>query len=295
MNKVKIRCSVCGKSFKTPSPKKTVCPACDAAAKRAKHQSAPAQESRPVPAATSQVDVRAALRAGQENQGQFAAYRAPTPPPAPVAAQAATHAAHSARGQVQGARPDHRPGQQDTRLGHKAKAPRPEPRPATPRPPREPKPRVQKKPFEPTPEQIEAIRTRYLELAQPEFDGIRHQIAHELGIPLRVVKQTIKEVRAQTSTASWWENGNVLPSPEQIEQVRALYVPLLPEPAIGVHKLIAKQLKLTNTSVYQAIGHIRDEMNLPRYTERATTEDEEPVLPPTEAEVAVHAEAAAGE
>lgn len=262
MNKIKMRCTVCGKSFKTPSAKKTVCPACDAEAKRARHQQAPVQEQRPV--TTSTVDVRAVLRAGQENQGQYAAYRAPAPPPVEASAEPA-HAAHK-----HGiAKPAERPGQR----------PRPDraarPAPRAPKPPREPKPRVQQKPFEPSLEQIEAIRARYLELAQPEFDGIRHQIANESGVPLRVVKQAIKELRAEMSLASWWEAGQLLPNSEQIEQVRALYVPLLPAPAIGIHKHIAKELKLANTSVYLAIGHIRQELELPQYNPRPEEADRE--------------------
>jgi hypothetical protein len=132
------------------------------------------------------------------------------------------------------------------------------------------------KPFEPTPEQVEAIRARYLELANPEYDGIRHTIANELGLPLRVVKQKVKELREEKAIASWWESGQMLPTPDQIELVRALYAPQLPEPAIGIHKQIAKELKLANTSVYLAIGHIRHELDLPRYNDRpeiATQED----------------------
>ena len=264
MNKMKVRCTVCGKSFKTPSAKKTVCPSCDAEAKRTRHQHLAAQEHRPV-AAPSSVDVRAVLRAGQENKGEFGAYKAPSPPPAPAPAES-SHAAHK-HGAARPARPAAKPG------------------PKAPREPRVPKPRILRKPFEATPEQIDAIRTRYLELAQPEFDGIRHKIATELGIPLRAVKSAVKELREEKSIASWWDSGQQEPNPEQIEQVRALYLPLLPEPVIGVHKQIAKELKLANTSVYLAIGHIRQELALPQYNPRpenlvaASGEEGEPARP----------------
>jgi hypothetical protein len=232
MNKVKVRCAVCGKSFKTPSLKKTVCPSCEAEQKRARHQQ-PAAVTKPAVQTSSTLDVRAALRAAQENQGQFGAYRPPAPPPAP-----------------------------------KPQGQRAEAKPKAPKPPREKKPRVQTKPFEPTPEQIAAIKDRYIQLAQPEFNGIRHQIANEMGIPLRVVKQAVKEVREEQEIPSWWDRGGAMPGPEDLEKIRAMYVPLLPEPEIGVHKRIAAALKLTNTSVYQAIGQIRTEMNLPRYNPR---------------------------
>ncbi len=263
MNKVKVRCSVCGKSFKTPSLKKTVCPACEAAAKRAKHQPGIAPAVAAAPAATATVDVRAALRAAQENQGQFGAYKPPAPPPpAPIheraVAQAHRAGVHGHAGKP--GRPDHR-GAGKPREGKEAQ-------PRVPKGPRTPKPRIQTTPFEPTPEQTAAIRERYLALAQPEFDGIRHQIANELGIPLRAVKHVIKIAREEAQIRSWWEQGGGLPSPENLERIRELYVPLLPDPEVGVHKRIASELHITNTSVYQAIGQIRTDLHLPRYAQR---------------------------
>ena len=267
MNKVKARCSVCGKSFKTPSLKKTVCPNCDADAKRARHQS-PA----PVPivhatVTTPAVDVRAALRAAQENQGQFGAYR-PAPPPPPVqtpasAAQSAATAVVARNGAAppRGAKPT-------ARTPGTPKPTRGEGTAQRPRVARERKPRVQTTPFVASEEQVAAIRARYLELAKPEFDGIRHQVATELGIPLRAVKDVVKTVRSEEAIASWWDNGGSVPTPEQIEQVRALYLPQLPAPTVGVHKQIAATLHVSNTCVYQAIGQIRSELELPRYTPR---------------------------
>ncbi|HWE61759.1 MAG TPA: hypothetical protein VHB98_08615, partial [Chloroflexota bacterium] len=213
-----------------------------------------------------------ALRAAQENQGQFGAYRAPAPPVAekPAAAppsaggtKPAGLAARDAQQATVGVRPA-----QPFHKGARDARPRKQ-KPQAPRPPRERKPRVTMKPFEPSPEQVTAIRQRYVELAQPEFNGIRHQIANELGIPLRAVKDVVKQVRAEQELPSWWDNSGNLPTPEQIDQVRALYLPLLPEPEIGIHKQIAATLKLSNTSVYQAIGAIRAEMALPRYAPRA--------------------------
>ena len=187
MNKVKVRCSVCGKSFKTPSLKKTVCPNCEADMKRAKHQTSAPATPQPVVSTTS-VDVRAALRAAQENQGQFGAYRAPAPPVTEKSVPSQPPATRPAPPAV-AARSAH-PMPAADKPGHKAATPR-KPRSHAPHPPRERKPRVQMKPFEPTSEQVAAIRQRYLELAQPEFDGIRHQIATEMGIPLRTVKEVV--------------------------------------------------------------------------------------------------------
>lgn len=271
MNKVKIRCSVCGKSFKSPSAKKTICPNCDANMKRAKHQAAAPATPQPV-VTSSNVDVRAALRAAQENQGQFGAYRPPAPPPAiesPATVRAQQgHPGHAARAGAGAPAAAQRPARPTFKPGGKPRGPRAEEKPRTPRPPRERKPRAQTKPFEPTAEQITAIRQRYLELAHPEFDGIRHQIATEMGIPLRAVKDVVKQVRSEQEIPSWWDSNGNLPTPEQIDQIRALYMPHLPAPDVGIHKQIAASLKLSNTSVYQAIGAIRAELELPRYTPR---------------------------
>ena len=271
MNKMKARCSVCGKSFKTPSLKKTVCPNCDADAKRARHQSPAPAPVVQAAVATPTVDVRAALRAAQENQGQFGAYR-PAPPPVPAqtpptgtgAGAGTAQSAATAVAARNGAAPPRgaKPGQRAP------KPPRPEGGDPRPRVARERKPRVQTKPFVASEEQVAAIRARYLELAKPEFDGIRHQVATDLGIPLRAVKDVVKTVRGEEAIASWWDNGGSPPTPEQIEQVRVLYLPQLPAPAVGIHKEIAATLHISNTCVYQAIGQIRSELELPRYTPR---------------------------
>ncbi|MGH2509314.1 MAG: hypothetical protein ACRDHZ_18200, partial [Ktedonobacteraceae bacterium] len=75
---------------------------------------------------------------------------------------------------------------------------------ATPKPKREKIPPPE--PFHPTPEQIAQVEARYLELAAPsEFDGIRSQIAQELTIPKKAVKNIIKELREREHIQSWWE------------------------------------------------------------------------------------------
>jgi hypothetical protein len=258
MNRVKVRCSVCGRPFKTPLAKKTVCPACEAEAKRAKHRAERPQVEKPVAGTTSSVDVRAALRAAQENQGQYGAYRPPAPVTAPPAESPQTGKPGS-NGLILGRQPG--PSTEGK--------PRPR-REAQPRPPkaRTAKPRISQKPFEPSPEQATAIRERYLALARPEFDGVRHQIATEMGIPLRAVKNVIKMARDDEQVQSWWERSGGAISAEDIELIKTLYVPYLPDPDIGVHKQIASQLHLTNTSVYLAIGRIRTDMQLPRYLPR---------------------------
>lgn len=143
----------------------------------------------------------------------------------------------------------------------------------TPKPPPEPKPKREKipppAPFVPTPEQITQVQTRYIELAQPEFDGIRTQIAQELNIPKKAVKQIVKELRESQHIPSWWDSQSFKGSEEDMAKVRELYEPALPLPDIGVHKKIAEQLSLKPVDVYHAIKTIRAQLNLPQYNDPA--------------------------
>ena len=146
------------------------------------------------------------------------------------------------------------------------------PRAKTPRQPMPPKPKREKtpppQPFVPTEEQVKQVEERYLELAAPtEFDGIRTQIAKELSIPKKAVKKIVKELRARQSIPSWWELQTYKGSSEELEKIKAAYLPLLPVPPVGVHKKIGEELSLKPGVVYQAIKAIRLEMNLPQYND----------------------------
>ena len=134
-----------------------------------------------------------------------------------------------------------------------AAKPKREPRPPTP-------------PFAPTPEQITAIEQRYFELAQPgEFDGIRTQISKDLGIPKSAVKRIVSTLRERQGIPSWWDLQSYHGSPEDMEKVRAAYLPFLPLPPVGVHKQIAELLSIAPGAVYQAIKVIRTELSLPPF------------------------------
>ena len=54
-------------------------------------------------------------------------------------------------------------------------------------------------------------------------------------------------------------------SPEQVLAIQTLYIPLLPLPPIGCHKIIAQQLKMDEWRVHVGIGVVRQQMNLPRW------------------------------
>lgn len=149
--------------------------------------------------------------------------------------------------------------------GHTGAAQRPprEPRAQTePRKPREPRPA----PFTLTDETRERIEARYLELATPvEFDGIRTQLAQELGVPKGTIKRVVSELRARMQLPSWWELQAYHGSPADLERIRAAYLPLLPVPPVGIHKQIGENLGLDPVTVYQGIRRVRAEMRLPQY------------------------------
>ncbi len=143
-----------------------------------------------------------------------------------------------------------------------------------PKPPAPPRPKREKipppPPFIPTPEQVQQIEERYLELAQPaEFDGIRTQIAQELSIPKKAVKKIVKELRARQNIPSWWEVQTYNGSMEELAKIKALYEPLLPVPPLNIHKKIAEELSMKSGVVYQAIKKIRQELELPQYNDPA--------------------------
>ncbi len=184
------------------------------------------------------------------------------------------------------------------------KPPRPagqggKPKVKVPKPPPAPKPKREKieppKPFEPTAEQITQVETRYLELATPiEFDGIRTQIAQELGIPKTAVKKIIKDLRDRQHIPSWWDAQSYKGDDEELARIKTAYEPYLPLPDVGIHKKIAEELSLKAGDVYQAIKLIRTQMGLPQYNDPAlhgielksakSTEDNSeavPAIPPT--------------
>jgi hypothetical protein len=175
------------------------------------------------------------------------------------------------RAPQEGNTPHGHAGHKPAHAGEKG-GPRGKSKPHTPRQPTPPKPPREKipppPPFVPTPEQITQVEERYLELSQPtEFDGIRTQIANELQIPKKAVKQIVKDLRARSHIPSWWELQTYKGSTEELEQIKAVYEPYLPLPPIGVHKLIAEQLSIKAGVVYQAIKTIRQELGLPQYND----------------------------
>lgn len=260
-NKVKMKCAVCHKAFKSNNLKQTICDDCER--KRRQEKTAP-------PAAKPAAAVAAKAAAGAkptwltQSVEQLPTPPAPFVPPPPRAPRPAVRA----EGQPTGVTVSRSVGAPAPRPSGPArpsqkfapKTPKPS---AEPRPPRVVKPPPQ--PFAPAPEQIAAIEARYLELAQPEFDGIRSQIAAELSIPKAAVKRIIAALRSREHVPSWWELQTYTGTPEEMARIRTAYLPLLPVPPVGIHRLLAKELEMPSAKVYLGIRAIRDELHLPPF------------------------------
>lgn len=255
--KVKMRCARCGKPFKSSNAKQTLCSECEAKERAARA----AVKSAPKPAAVAAAPVSAPKivgpGAGILDPRLAVAVPAPAPAPAPV-----THAQQPARAGAE------RHGEPKA-AGRPASPGAPAGKPQEKRPPREPKTRTPKpatKPFELTEDLRAKVEARYLELAQPvEYDGIRSKIATEMSVPKAAVKKAVLELRKRMQMPSWWELQAYTGAPEELERIRAAYMPHLPVPPVGVHKQIATDLGLDASAVYQGIRRIRAELRLPQY------------------------------
>ncbi len=263
-NKTKMKCAHCHKAFKSSKATQTLCDECERKRRQERAAQGPSLVTTPAtakPHATQTPSAAPARPAWMEAAKEFDPTTLPPPPPtppmprerpvAPVApVSRGPHAAPVApRGVVPGPRKP---------AGERA------PRPFTPR---TPKPLKEKKeppkPYQATPEEIAAIQARYLELAQPEFDGIRTQISREMQIPKHVVKKAVAEVRTREHLPSWWDVQGYQGPPEDLERINAAYAPQLPVPPIGVHRIIAKDLEMTPMQVYRGIRTIRMSLGLP--------------------------------
>jgi len=242
-NKVKLKCGACGKMFKANKTQ----PLCDECERKRRQMKANA------PAPTAKVT--STLTNGKPQWLAASTERDPASlhealsglPPVPRSKP--TRPTQTTGGQQKFA------GTAATVIAPKVKAVSPQPIkkvPVSPIPP-----------YVPTAEEIHRIEQRYLTLAQPEFDGIRTQIAHELQIPKRVVKEVVAALRTHMQLPSWWDARPYMGTPEQLQQIRDAYLPALPQPPVGIHKQIAAELNLSKTLVYQGIFALRKELNLP--------------------------------
>jgi hypothetical protein len=252
--KVKMRCAKCNKSFKSVSPKHTLCPECETKermARAATKVSIPKPQVTPIKTQPTIVGPGASILVpGLAISNQPSTPEHLSHPVRPHDHMQHHHSPHSTQ-------PPGGTGQSGAHL---------------PKAMRDSKQRVARAPAQPSPaltvsDELRArIEARYQELAQPvEFDGIRTQIAAELGVPKPVVKRTVAHLRQRLHLPSWWELQSYSGTTTDLERIRVAYMPYLPVPEVGVHKRLAIELGLDAGLVYQGIHRIRAELHLPQY------------------------------
>jgi len=274
----RVRCVACGKWFKAAKATEIRCPDCTRAVQkqRAAQDATPrAASARPTFVIERLTPEELAAQREHERAAAQARREARRERTSVVGAEQPQQAAipplpgKDAAGTVTGRPLPHARGERPRRPGA-AKATPPEP--AAP----EPKaiPRKERRPSTPrfvlTPEQVAAIERRYRELAQPhEYDGTRHTIAAEMGIPLRAVREVVQKLRQRERLTISRPPADLGITADELARVRECYLPLLPLPPVGIHKQIAAELGMANTRVFQAIALIRQELGLPQYNPRA--------------------------
>jgi hypothetical protein len=262
MSKLRVKCGKCGTVFKTNNTRQIYCNACT----RQLHQEKIAAQAKP--ASRPQPATIGAKPAWLNSAGAPAHATVTSPTPTherrPARPSPVSQAPEPRDPGVQKHEPEQSEGHsQGQPHGTKQKKPA-KPASTPPKPKREPKPASE--PFVVTDEQIALIEQRYIELAQPaEFDGIRTQIARELGIPKSVVKKAIATLRARDNLPSWWDLRGFDGTPEEQEQIRRAYERYLPVPPLGVHKIIAEEIQMPPVRVYLGIRSVRQAMGLPPY------------------------------
>jgi hypothetical protein len=267
--KVRMRCARCGKHFKSVSAKHTLCPDCEARERAARAAGKGTSSLRP-PVTPVRAQRPTIVGPGAAILVPELAQKSPVPttestlghiekaPYGESGSKAASAGRHGERTPITSdpERADYPPTAnrtpKATKQARSFRAATTPPDPAAS--------------FELTEDLRVSIELRYQELAQPvEFDGIRTQIAAELGIPKAVVKRTVADLRKRLQLPSWWELQSYTGSAADLERIRAAYLPHLPVPDVGVHKHLAAQLGIDSGIVYQGIRRIRAEMRLPQY------------------------------
>jgi hypothetical protein len=267
--KVRMRCARCGRHFKSVSAKHTLCPDCEASERAARAAGKGSSSLRP-PATPVRAQRPTIVGPGAAILVPELAQKGPLPTTGSTLGhlEKASYGESGPKAASAGRHGEHTPVSSDPGRGDHSGAAN-----------RTSKAAKQARPFQAAPPARDpaasfvltedlrvSIEIRYQELAQPvEFDGIRSQIAAELGIPKAVVKRTVADLRKRLQLPSWWELQSYTGNAADLERIRAAYLPNLPVPDVGVHKQLATQLGLDSGIVYQGIRRIRAEMRLPQY------------------------------
>ncbi|MDX2086110.1 MAG: hypothetical protein SFZ03_12070 [Candidatus Melainabacteria bacterium] len=112
------------------------------------------------------------------------------------------------------------------------------------------------------------IEKQYRDALPLPNPDIHELIGEALDIPPSKVFFGINLVRQKMKLPKLdYPKRKLAVTPDQMMAIQALYEPYLPVPPIGIHKILAKQLRMDEWRVHVAIGLIRKSMQLPRWNE----------------------------
>lgn len=112
---------------------------------------------------------------------------------------------------------------------------------------------------------IEAEYKQYLPLPNPDIHEV---IGEKLDMKPSIVFFAMNLIRQKMKLPKLdYPKRKLAVSQEQLMAIEALYEPYLPLPPIGIHKIIAKQLRIDEWRVHVAIGLIRKNKNMNRWNE----------------------------
>lgn len=121
--------------------------------------------------------------------------------------------------------------------------------------------------------QIEEMYKKALPLPNPDIHEV---IGKEIDLAPSKVFFGINLIREKMRLPKLeYPKRRLALTPEQLSAIETLYEGFLPLPPVGVHKIIAKQLKIEEWRVHVGIGLIRKNRNLPRWNEDRTDIPEE--------------------
>lgn len=115
---------------------------------------------------------------------------------------------------------------------------------------------------------MEEIEKRYKPLLPLPNPDVHEVIAQQLNLPPSKVFFGINLIRQKMKLPKVdYPKRKLAVTPDQLMAIEALYLPYLPVPPLGIHKIISKQLKIDEWRVHVAIGLIRKSRNMGRWNE----------------------------
>ncbi len=114
-------------------------------------------------------------------------------------------------------------------------------------------------------ERIEVLYKQFLPLPNPDVHEV---IGEKLDMKPSMVFFGINLIREKMRLPKLeYPKRRLALTPDQLMAIESLYEPYMPVPPIGIHKILAKQLRIDEWRVHVGIGLIRKNKNMPRWNE----------------------------